>query len=115
MGDVVQIGLRLGICLFSVDTIVATNAEKSPGENDQIRDRVSHQLTYNKSAVVQSPKRLPPKRLLYLSIVYYSPIEACTSPLCHDSEAAYFSDCDSSQFSKVNSVLQYSNHPNFHT
>ena len=44
-----RLDLTLGICHFSVDSIAATNADKSPSENDQKRGRVSHQLTYNKS------------------------------------------------------------------
>ena len=37
---------------FSVDTMSATNADKSPNENYQKRDRVSHQLTLTRA---QSP------------------------------------------------------------
>ena len=47
-----QIGLTPGVRHFFVDTIAATNADKSPSENDPKRDRLSHQLAYNKAAVV---------------------------------------------------------------
>ena len=35
--------------IFSVDIIAAINADKSPGENDQKRDRESHKLTFNRN------------------------------------------------------------------